>query len=285
MRLKMKRDLDKRLKSQVGGKPRGKGTPRAHKKFQQRAAQVRRRPWRVVGVLALILALVGGVIFLFGYSRAFVVKDITVAGAKGEVARSAQERAGIPLGVPLARVNVDDVESRVLEDLRVDTVDVGRSWPSTLTLELTLREPALAVQQSGTKGFGVVDAQGVVYDTLEKAPKGVPTITAPKGELSAEALQGAMAIEASLPAPVAKQVEGVSIGEDGQLQFMVGAVAVTWGDGADAQLKGRVLEGLLEQEGLAPEAEVDPVTGPVTIDLTSATTPVVTGLPTATPTG
>ena len=285
MRFTEKRDLDQRLRSAKGSKARDQDKLRVHEKFQQRAAQARRRPWRVVAALALILALVGGVVFLFGYSAAFVVKDVTVAGAKGEVATSAQDKAAIPLGRPLARVNVDQVEGRVLEDLRVATVDVGRSWPSTVTLELTLREPALAVQQSGTKGVQLADAQGVIYDTVEKAPKGVPTVKAPKGEVSAAALQGAMAVPASLPAPVAKQTKGLAIGKDGQLTFTVGSIAVTWGDGSDAELKGRVLEGLLEQDGMDPQAEVDPVGGPVSIDLTSAMTPVVTGLQTASPTG
>ena len=278
MRGRKKRDLDQRLRSRKGA---GKGKP--HHKFRARAAEVRRRPWRIVAVLALVLVLVGGVVYLFGWSNAFVVEKITATGAKGEVAELAQTNAAVPIGQPMARVNADAVEERVLEDLRVASVDVGRSWPSTLTLELTLREPVLAVQQSGTRGVLLADADGVVYDTVDKAPEGLPIVRAPKGDLDPAALQAVEAVPAALPPAIAKQAEDLRLDASGRIEFTVGTITVRWGDGTSPELKGRVLEGLLEQEGIDPSGEVDPVTGAIEIDLSTPSTPVVTGLQTASP--
>ena len=51
----------------------------------------------------LILAVVGGLVFLFFWSAAFVVKDVRVAGVEGEVAESVERLAQVPRGRPLAR--------------------------------------------------------------------------------------------------------------------------------------------------------------------------------------
>ncbi|WP_256840692.1 cell division protein FtsQ/DivIB [Ornithinimicrobium cryptoxanthini] len=285
MRVRKKQDLDQRLRStKATGKGRAKDKAQAHKKFRARAAEVRARPWRIVAVLALVAALVGGVVFLFGWSTAFVVEEITTAGADGEVAELAQANAGVPIGRPMARVDTDAVEERVLQDLRVASVDVGRSWPSTLTLELTLRQPALVVRQSGLRGVLLADAQGVVYDTADEAPEDLPTVSAPKGDLEPAHLQAALTLPAALPAAVARKADDLRLDAAGRLQFTVGSVTVRWGDGTNAELKGRVLKGLLEQEGIDPSGEVDPVTGPIEIDLSTPSTPVVTGLQTASPT-
>lgn len=274
-----KPDLDQRLRSGTG-----QDTSRTHQKFRARAVELRRRPWRIVAVLALVVALVGGVVYLFAWSNAFVVEEIRATGATGEVAELAQSNADVPIGRPMALVNPDAVQERVLQDLRVASVDVSRSWPSTLTLEMTLREPALAVRQSGLRGVLLADAQGVVYDTADKAPQGLPTVRAPKGDPEPAHLQVALALPDALPSSVARQADDLRLDASGRLQFTVGSVMVKWGDGTNPELKGRVLEGLLEQEGIDPSAEVDEVSEPIEIDLSTPSTPVVTGLQTASPT-
>lgn len=277
------RDLDKRLRSK-GGRSGRSERPKVHEKFQQRAAQARRRPWRVVGVLVVVAALISAVVYLFGWSSAFVVRDVTLTGAKGEVAQTAQTNAAIPVGQPLARIDTDEVEQRVLVDLRVATVDVGRSWPSTVTLELTLRKPALAVKQSGAKGVRLADEQGVVYDTVKKAPKSLPSVRASKGDLDPADLQAVLALPAALSPGVAKDSDNFTLTSTGDIEFTVGEIEVKWGDGRSPELKSRVLEGLLKQEGIDPEAEADPIAGPIVIDVSTPATPVVTGLQTAPPT-
>ncbi|NLG22204.1 MAG: FtsQ-type POTRA domain-containing protein [Actinomycetales bacterium] len=275
-------DLDERSRVYRWGKR--KGQPKAHPKLRQRAAAVRRRPWWVAGILTLVLALVAGVIYLFGFSTVFIVEQVTVAGAEGEVADGAHEIGATTLGRPLARVDTDRLEELVLEDLRVDTVDVGRSWPSTITLDLTLREPALAVTQSGTRGVLLADAEGVVYDTVEKAPPGLTVVRAPKGDLDPAALQAVQTVPAALPPALARRAEDLRLGAGGDIQFSIGEIAVTWGDGSSPELKARTLEALLEQDGIDPDAVPEAADERVTIDVSTPSTAVVTGLQTAEPT-
>ncbi|WP_114907868.1 cell division protein FtsQ/DivIB [Ornithinimicrobium murale] len=256
-----------------------KGQPKAHPRLRQRAAEVRRRPWRVVGVLALILALVAGVVFLFGFSTVFEVEEVTVAGAKGDIADDAQVVGDTQLGRPLARVDAQALEERVLEDTRVASVEISRNWPSGLTLDLTLRKPTLAIDQSGTPGIQLVDSEGTVFNTIKDKPKGVPLarVRIQDEDLDPDDLVALQELRDALPEAVAKETGDLTLTRTGDIEFTVGAIEVVWGDGSNAQLKGRVLQGLLEQEGLDPEAEV-PAAGPMTIDVTIPTTPVVTGL-------
>lgn len=256
-----------------------KGQPKAHPRLRQRAAAVRRRPWRAVGVLTVILALVGGVVFLFGFSSVFEVEEVTVTGAQGDIADDAQIVGDTQLGRPLARVDASALEARVLEDMRVASVEIERNWPSGLTLDLTLRKPTLAINQSGTEGILLVDSEGTVFNNIKEAPNGVPVarVLIKGDELDPDLLVALQELRDSLPASVAQEAEDLTLTKDGDIQFTVGAIEVVWGDGSNPELKGRVLEGLLEQEGIDPDAEA-PAAGPMRIDVTTPATPVVTGL-------
>ena len=99
---------------------------------------------RLLTWLALVALLAGGVVFLFFFSAALVVKDIEVSGGREQVQESAVELAQIPLGRPLARVAEGAVGERVLTDPRIAEVVVERDWPSTVRLVLTEREPVVA---------------------------------------------------------------------------------------------------------------------------------------------
>lgn len=263
-----------------------KGQPRAHPRLRQRAAQVRRRPWRVVAVLAVILALVGAVVYVLGFSSAFQVEQVTVSGVQGDIADDAQAVGDSQLGRPMARVDTGAVEEQILQDLRVAQADVSREWPSGLAIEITIRKPSLVITQSGVQGVRLVDADGVVFNTIKEAPKGVPraTVQIRDEQLDPQLLVALQELRDSVPESVTDQASDLTLTRTGDIEFSVGNIEVLWGDGSNALLKGRVLEGLLDQEGLDPEAEPS-YAGPIRIDLSTPSTPVVTGLNLSDPEG
>src|SRR5690606_28856763 len=110
-----------------------------------------------------------------------------------------------------------------------------------------------------------------------------PTVRAPKGDLAPADLQALMLLPEALPPAIAKEVEDLKLKGPGAIQFELGNFTVKRGDGSTPELKSRVLEALLEQEGIDREAEVDPAVGEMSIDLSTPSTPVVTGLQTAEP--
>jgi cell division protein FtsQ len=247
----------------------------AHERFRRRAAQVRRRPWRYAGGLLAVLLLAAGVVYLFGFSPAFVVKEVHVEGAEGDFAEEVVAAAAVPQGVPLARVDTGAVATRVLEDLRVREVEVQRSWPSGITLVVEPRQPALAVSQSG-KPMQLADASGVLYDTVKERPKGVPQVGVSSGDVDPASLVGVLEMRAALPDEILEDVRGMRITSRGELRFDLGSVRVEWGPPEQATLKATVLGALLQQSSIDPEAE-----NTISVDLSVPSTPVVTGMPLA----
>lgn len=252
----------------------------AHRKFQERAARARRRPWRFVAAFAAILLVLGGVVYLFGWSDAFLVEEVAVVEreegppVEQELSEAALALAAVPTGVPLARVDTAAAEQRVLQDLRIEQVQVRRSWPSTITVELTPRTPAIAVVQSG-EPLQLADGTGLIYTTVPQRPSGVPQLRVPSGEVDRAAVAGALALREALPDDLEAQVRNLRVRGNGTLDFNLGRVSVAWGPAQFHSDKALVLSALLQQESIDPEDEDHRIR----IDLTVPTTPVVTGMP------
>lgn len=264
----------------------------AHERFQDRVARVRARPWKVTGMATGFLAVLVMTVWLFGFSTAFVVEEVEVTGAGKSLRGDVQAAAAVPVGKPMARVSTAGVEDRVLEDLRVAEVDVGRRWPSTVTIEVTPREPVVAVSQRGEQ-LQLADAQGVVYRTASSRPDGVPRVTVRQEEAEPALLVGAVdaraALQEQLPRRAARQVSALEVTPTGDLQLKIGNLRVVWGAPEHHQLKATVVRALLRNEHISPdrpETETDqwgvehPVE-PMVIDVRDPETPTVTGLPEA----
>lgn len=253
----------------------GPGGATMHARFAQRVAALRRRARRVWTWLAVVLVLVIAVVVTLWWSPAFVVSEVTVSGVDGasEVAIGAQERAGIPFGMPLARVDTDAVAGRVQEDPRIAEADVSREWPSGVDLQIALREPALVVDQRGSLRLQTADASGVIFDEVTEAPADLMLVRASRGDLSAESLTGVLSLLAALPPEAVQQIPSVRLMADGELSFALGSVQVDWGPAGQEEVKAEVLAALLAQEQIDTEGDHD-----IGVDLTTPQTPVVTGL-------
>lgn len=245
----------------------------AHTRFRARAQATRRRPWRAVAAVAVLALLVGAVIFTVGYSRAFAAHEIAVTGVDGTIADQVLVNAAVPDGRPLARVDTAAVEQRVLKDLRIESADVGRSWPSTITIDVVLRTPVVVVKRSG-EALTVADSHGVLYDTVAKAPKGMWVVTASSGEVTPAQVTGVLAMRAALPEAFTDDIRNVRIDRSGMIRFGYHDTTVKWGTGDQPALKARVLTELLDTPA------VKKADGDLVVDIGIPMTPVVTGLPT-----
>lgn len=239
---------------------------------------LRRRPLLVGS--AVVLALVAGLVFLFFYSRAFVVEEVTTTGGDEELQESALTLAQIPQGRPLARVSASRVTERVLEDMRVADLEVQRHWPSSVTLAVTPREPVLALRGGGQTWLA--DQEGVVYAEAEGEGEAddLPVVTvrgvAPP-ELDAATVTGV--VELWRARPDADELDGgdpsaPQVDRHGAVTMSLGSVDILWGAPTDNAMKWQVVQALLAQESIDPEGEA-----PAAIDVTIPDTPIVTGLP------
>lgn len=229
------------------------------------------------GVLVTLLAAV--LVFLFFFSAAFVVKDVQVEGAEGELAASVVEQADIPHGRPLARVSQARLEERVLAgEKRVRSVSLQRRWPSTIVYGVTLREPALVLRGGGTTWLA--DAGGVVFETVDKAPHKLPAVQVAEQpqDLSTQTVRGLVELWRLRPDPA--QLEGEigtpTLGANGQVRVKIDQLTVLWGPPVEAEKKWKVVQALIGQDSIDPQGAI-----PQTIDVTIPDTPVVTGIPPA----
>ncbi len=86
----------------------------------------------------------------------------------GSEVRSA---AAIPPGLPLIRVNGAAIAHRVEQIRQVQSAQVSRDWPDGVTITVTERMPALAVQSGD--GYQLIDKYGVAWSHRRAAPPGL----------------------------------------------------------------------------------------------------------------
>ncbi len=244
------------------------------KRFAQRSRRIRLRGGRGVALLITTAALIALTVYAIGFSPLLTLEKVVVKGAPDEVAQTAVRNADGSIGQPLAQVDTAELTDAVLTDSRVDHVDVSRSWPSSIEIEVTMRTPVAVLTQGGSQRY-LVDAQGIAYEKVAKAPSGLPVVSAPDGDLSPVSLRGAVAVRQVIADPWAGEVSSVTVTADGDIHFRLGQIRIQWGGPTRAEAKAAALGALLDLEPIHPEADE-----PVRIDLTAPATPVVTGLPT-----
>lgn len=257
--------------------PFGRGD-RAARPAKPRTGRLRKAVllWGGLGTL-----LAAGLVFLFFFSAAFVVKDVQVVGVKGELADTVVDLAQIPHGRPLARVSESGVQERVLTDTRIGHVTVERGWPSTVTFNVSARQPSLVLRHGSKRWFS--DDQGIVFAqvqgrTAAAAADKLPTARTvdPPDEITAEQAVGMLEILDTAPAEkvLEGELEVPVLDRDGRVRLTIGQVSVDWGEPVENEQKWAVVAALLGQESIDPAGAAAQ-----TIDVSVPAQPVVTGIP------
>ncbi len=235
--------------------PRGSGT------------QLRRGP--VLAWAAAAVLLVGGGSWVLYGSSWLRVEKVTATGTDVLTPEQVLAAAAVPVGAPLVSVDTDEIESRLRGRLpRIDSVDAVRAWPHGIGLKVTERKPVLLIKKDAN--FVEVDASGVRFDTVAKAPAGVPVLGLnAAGSPSARRfdeerlLHEAVLVAGSLPAPIAGQTVQVKVGSyDSIVLELTGGRSVRWGSGEQSEAKGRALTALLKAAPKAAHFDVSVPTAP-----------------------
>lgn len=221
-------------------------------------------PWRrillpLAGVL-LVVGLIAGLLLFLPILR---VESVEVRQAPAAQHARVVEAAQVPMGEPLVKVDTDGVEERVMATGLYASVDAGRSWPSSVTIDARPREPVLALDTPGP-GLRLVDEAGVAYTAVDEAPEGVPVATAarPDDPASTAALAE---VAVGLRADHRALLRRFHIADDGRISLEVGRIDVAWGDRTDSRLKAAVVSRLLSAAGVGyidVSAPMAPVTAP-----------------------
>lgn len=224
------------------------GVASAPRRFRDRAARARRRPLRNLAWVAALLAVVGAAVWLVFFSSLLTSQHVQVRGVTGAEARAVEAAAAVPMGVPLATVDVDGIHRRVAALLPIAATSVERHWPQTVVIDVVPRTPALAVRNSQGQ-LQVVDAAGVAYAGVPSVPRGIPLATAQTdGALSPEALRAALTVVDALPDGLRSRATNLTVSSADLVEFRLGRIAVVWGGADDSALKARIVAALVPRK-------------------------------------
>lgn len=230
-------------------------TRRARPRSTAKNRKKSRRSWRrkalALMVSAVVFALLAGGVWAVYYSAALVTKRVNVVGTRHftpvEVSLSAQ----VPLGVPLARQDLDAIAKRLTAVPSIEAATVTRSWPNTITVTIVERRPVLAVLQPN--GYVVVDKYGVAYQTQPTLPPKV--VLADINTQDKSLLSGVAVVAAALPEKLNGKVKLITASSPDSIALLLASGRiVTWGSSADSELKAKVVTALLKRK---PTSSID----------------------------
>ncbi|MFG2560689.1 cell division protein FtsQ/DivIB [Streptomyces sp. NPDC048496] len=231
----------------------------------------RRRPSRrlllVIAVAVLLLA--SGVVWALYGSSWFRVEQVRTTGVDVLTPTEVESAAAVPIGAPLISVDTDAMAARLRQKLpRIDSVDVVRSWPHEIGLKVTERQPVLLVKK-GAK-FIEVDAKGVRFATVDKAPGRVPLLELTPDQSaslrrfgSGRLVREAVRVAGGLPRAVTKDTQVVRVTSYDSISLqLTGGRTVVWGSGEEGAVKARVLTALMKAAPKAGHFDVSAPTAP-----------------------
>ena len=219
-------------------------------RFTERRLDLRRHRWFRIAMAILGAVLVAVVIWLIWFSSVLDARTVSVEGQSSLTAAQVRKSADVPLGGPLARVDLTAVEARVKAVPRVRLVEVSRAWPHGVNINVTERSAVVWSRVGGE--FRGIDRFGVDFRSYSKKPSGLieARVSATDAEQRVQTLQAVAAIADRIgrddPA-LRKQIQ-VIIGstKDSVVLDLTKGRTVTWGSEAQAARKLEVLEQLLD---------------------------------------
>ncbi|WP_406149881.1 cell division protein FtsQ/DivIB [Streptomyces sp. NBC_01012] len=216
--------------------------------------------------LALVAAATVWVLYGSSWLR---LEHVTTSGTDVLTRSEVEAAAAAPVGSPLISVDTGAIADRLRQKLpRVDSVDVVRSWPHGVSLKVTERKPVLLVEKGGK--FIEVDAKGVRFATIDKAPPHVPLLELTPDRSASlrrfgsdRLLREAVGVAGDLPAKVAGVARTVRVTSyDSVVLELTGGRTVMWGSGEEGPVKARVLTALMKASPKAGHFDVSAPTAP-----------------------
>lgn len=201
--------------------------------------------WSVL-TIGLVVALCAGLAWLVGFSQVLAVKNVRVTGADRVGQQAVQQQVAQATGTPLARLDLNKYRDAVSALPGVEAVEVSRSWPTTMTVEVT--EFQLVGQITDGDETKSLAPDGSVFVIPGVEPSG-PMVKLDVEPGAVETVRAAVAKTLStLPAEMTDRVVSATAKSSDSVEFtLTSGATVLWGDDSEPFLKTRVLELLLRE--------------------------------------
>lgn len=226
--------------------PEDRATRRTRRRFARRQWARRWLSLRYVLALVALVALLTTSIWLVLFSTTLQVKKVQVVGNELLSDARVREIADIPLGDQLALVDLGRADARVASLAEIRSVDVTRTWPDGVRIEVVERTAVAVVELAGR--IRGLDAEGVVFRDYRSAPEGMPRIR-PGGAAGTDALKEAATVVSALPKDLVARVDHVEVATVDQITLVMrDQRRVMWGSAEQSELKAQVIDRLLAAE-------------------------------------
>jgi cell division protein FtsQ len=230
---------------------RGAGRKPPPRTRRARKRRSRRRKGLAFVVIMLLLALVGGSLWGMYFSTMLVTKRVRVVGTHDLTPAQVSLAAQVPLGVPLARQDLDAITQRTTALPAIEAASVTRHWPNTLTVAIVERRPVIAVRQP--EGYLLIDKSGVAYQTQHVLPPEVLIAVVNPGDVPL--LSDMATVAAASPKKLRRMVDRMTASNRDSITLVLeSGKTVTWGSSSDSELKAQVVTALLKTK---PKSSID----------------------------
>jgi cell division protein FtsQ len=218
----------------------------ARKRFARRQWARRWLAWRSVALALLVLGVAGLGVWLVFFSSVLAVQGVRVDGTGVLDPRAVRRAADVPVGTPLATVDLDAIAKRVERLDAVRSVDVSRSWPDKVRVLVRERVAVAVVERAGR--LRGLDETGMLFRTYLSRPADLPVIRK-SPSTDADALAEAARVAGALPADLAARVAYVQVRTVDTISLRLrNGRTVLWGSADESVEKAKVLAVLLEQK-------------------------------------
>jgi cell division protein FtsQ len=210
--------------------------------LRRRQRRQRRRRLRLTAIVAGVVALVGALIWVIGFSPVLAADAVEVTGVEELTPDEVVAAAQVPLGEPLIRLDTGAVVARLQELPLVASAQVVRHLGGTVELRIVERRPVYAQLTGGT--ISLVDAAGRDYAVVATLPEGLlpVTLATPTERLRADLAQ----VVTALPEALRAQPTGLSATSVDHIELLLASGAtVFWGSSDQSAFKGEVASALI----------------------------------------
>lgn len=199
-------------------------------------------------IAVVVLAVVLGGAWVVTFSSLLAADDVTVTGTDQLTKAEVEAAADVPLGRPLARIDLDAIEERVRTLPLVESVEASRSWPGTVQLRVTERTAVAWIEIDGE--IRGVDRFGSDFRSFPEAPQlteiRVDTTDPRDRQQSFEGLGAVVAtLRSSAPDLLAAIAYGEAETQDSLTFQLTDGRSIRWGSAEDSKRKIEVISALL----------------------------------------
>ncbi len=226
----------------------------ARRRFARRQWARRWLVWRRLVALAALLGVVGGAVWLVFFSSVLAVTAVAVEGNDVLDTREVRRAAAVATGQPLARVNLEAIAARVEGLAPVQSVEVSRSWPDQVLIDITEREAVAVVEREDT--IRGLDDEGVLFRDYPTKPAGLPVVRM-SASTSADALSEVARVVEVLPDDLAAKVDYVEVQTVDTISMRLrNGRTIFWGSADQSDSKAQVIDVLLKQKASTYDVSV-----------------------------